>query len=102
MPPAPSTEPSAAPGPASRQAPRQKSISTYGSSYGLKHAVEDEIGHTYNGVFIAAALAEGFRMKPVGDGPNARFDVARSAWRPAEERQRERSASVSVITGLLP
>src|SRR4051794_2414457 len=31
-----------------------------GTSYGLKHVAEEDIGYITNGVFIAAAIAEGF------------------------------------------
>ncbi len=44
-----------------------------GSSYGLKHFAAREIGYVTNGIFIAAAIAEGFRYKE--DGPNAHFNI---------------------------
>jgi hypothetical protein len=46
-------------------------------SYGLKHMAEPDAGYTMNGVFIAAAIAEGFpvRRQP-GGSPNADIAVA--------------------------
>jgi hypothetical protein len=35
------------------------------SSYGLKHVAEWDIGYTTNGLFIAAAIAEGFPVKRI-------------------------------------
>jgi hypothetical protein len=45
------------------------------SSYGLKHIAEPDIGYVTNGIFIAAAIAEGFRI--YADGPNARFNIGK-------------------------
>jgi hypothetical protein len=53
-----------------------------GTSYGLKHIAERDIGYTTNGVFIAAALAEGFSVRRVGDSPNALFNISTKAWAP--------------------
>jgi hypothetical protein len=50
-----------------------------GTSYGLKHIAEFHIGYVANGVFIAAAVAEGFATERIG--PNARIKIAASAWR---------------------
>jgi hypothetical protein len=41
---------------------------------GLQHVAGDEIGYTTNGVFIAAAIAEGFRVQR--EGPNALFNMS--------------------------
>jgi len=64
-----------------------------GSSYGLKHVAEADIGYVTNGVFIAAAAAEGFivkRCRP--DSPNAWFNISSRArsigWRREAERER--------------
>ena len=53
----------------------------YGTSYGLKHVAEREIGYITNGVFIAAAIAEGFVVRRVKGTPNARIGISRAAWR---------------------
>ena len=48
------------------------------SSYGLKHVAEHDVGYATNGVFIAAAFAEGFQIQR--DGPNARINISLRAW----------------------
>mgnify|MGYP003639955324 CR=1 FL=1 len=56
-----------------------KTVRTNGSSsYGLKHLVEDEIGHYIsNGMFIAAALACGYKMQYKSNyGPNSFFGMS--------------------------
>ena len=46
-------------------------------SYGLKHKAEPDAGYTMNGVFIAAAIAEGFPVKRQPHGsPNADIAIA--------------------------
>ena len=78
-----------------------KKINQRGTSYGLKHHAEDEIGYVTNGVFIAAAVAEGFvvrRAGAYGDSPNAWFNISTEAWRHAgrlreEQRRRARIAA---------
>jgi hypothetical protein len=57
-----------------------------GTSYGLKHVAEEDIGYITNGVFIAAAIAEGFRVKRCSDNsPNGRLNISKAArgrgWR---------------------
>lgn len=56
-----------------------------GSSYGLKHAAEYEVGYVTNGMFIAAAVACGFRVKRIADSPNAHLNISttanNTAWR---------------------
>jgi hypothetical protein len=52
-----------------RQFSRLKASNRRGTSYGLKHFAEDDIGYVTNGVFIAAAIAEGFTVRRAG--PNA-------------------------------
>jgi len=55
---------------------QRKTVNFAGSSYGLKHTVERAIGHyVANGMFIASALACGFKMKR-WDGPNAFFAMS--------------------------
>ena len=50
------------------------------SSYGLKHVVEDIIHHyVSNGMFIAAALSCGYKMKYY-DGPNCYFAMSEKDW----------------------
>jgi hypothetical protein len=51
-----------------------------GSSYGLKHVVEREIGYITNGVFIAAAIAEDFNVKRIADSPDAWLNISSSVW----------------------
>jgi len=50
-----------------------------GSSYGLKHLAEHDIGYVTNGVFIAAALAEGFKLEVPRGSPNAWFNIGKRA-----------------------
>jgi hypothetical protein len=47
-----------------------------GTSYGIKHTAEREIGYITNGQFIAAAIAEGYEIKRDGDGPNAYISIS--------------------------
>lgn len=52
-----------------------------GTSYGLKHAAERRIGYITNGMFIAAALAEGFTVTRADSGsPNVWFNISSRAW----------------------
>ena len=63
-----------------------QTINTDGSSYHYKHVVESNIDHYIsNGMFIAAALACGFKMKH-WDGPNCCFATSKKSWKPFEER----------------
>jgi hypothetical protein len=50
-----------------------------GSSYGLKHRAQRDIGYVTNGVFIAAAYAEGFEVRRIENGPNALFNISTKA-----------------------
>jgi hypothetical protein len=61
-----------------RTKPRTVDINkSAGSSYGLKHVAEVDIGYTTNGVFIAAAMAEGFKVKRCyHDSPNAWINIS--------------------------
>lgn len=52
-----------------------------GSSYGLKHVAEHEIGYVTNGIFIAAAIASGFKVCPIPGSPNAWFNISKRARR---------------------
>jgi hypothetical protein len=61
---------------------KTKALNRRGSSYFLKHVAERDIGYLTNGVFIAAAIAEGFRVQRVGrDNANAWLNIASSALR---------------------
>jgi hypothetical protein len=67
-----------------------KALNRSGSSYGLKHVAGHDIGYVTNGVFIAAAIAEGFivrRIWSVNDtaNPNAWFNISSAAWRRREQ-----------------
>jgi hypothetical protein len=65
-----------------RLIPKRQTINRAGSSYGLKHQAEDYIGYVSNGMFIAAAIAEGFRVKRCDSGsPNAYFNISSLARR---------------------
>jgi hypothetical protein len=59
---------------------RTKAINRCGSSYGLKHVAARDIGYVTNGVFIAAAIAEGFIVRRIEYGPNALFNISSKAW----------------------
>jgi len=52
-----------------------------GGSHGLKHVAEKNVGYITNGVFIAAAIAEGFRAVRIGETPNAWFNISTTAWK---------------------
>jgi hypothetical protein len=55
----------------------RKTINPRRHSYGLKHDVERWAGgYVGNGAFIAAALAEGYRVRQVDRGPNAFFNMS--------------------------
>jgi hypothetical protein len=67
-----------------RRFPKRATLNTSGTSYGLKHAAEYAIGYTTNGVFIAAAVAEGFKIKLSHPGsPNVFLNISMKAWRRA-------------------
>jgi hypothetical protein len=57
-----------------------KVLNKRGTSYGLKHVAAHDIGYVTNGVFIAAAIAEGFTVERVG--PNAWLNISTKPWRP--------------------
>jgi hypothetical protein len=43
---------------------------------------ERDIDYVTNGVFIAAAIAEGFCVRRIsGNNPNARFNISSAAWK---------------------
>ena len=74
-----------------RQFSKTKTLNRRGSSYGLKHRAEHDIGYVTNGVFIAAALAEGFTVRLTDPGsPNAFFNISTEAWRHTERGREER------------
>jgi hypothetical protein len=59
-----------------------------GSSYGLKHVAAHEIGYVTNGVFIAAALAEGFDVRLTDPtSPNVWFNMSRRSVSLAHDRK---------------
>ena len=63
-----------------------QTINTDGSSYHYKHVVESYIDHYIsNGLFIAAALACGFKMK-YWSGPNCCFATSKKSWKPFEQK----------------
>ena len=64
-----------------------KALNKLGSSYGLKHVAERDIGYITNGVFIAAAIAEGFTVRRMDGSPNALFNISTKAWRREKERR---------------
>ena len=60
---------------------RRKTINSAGTSYGLKHIAQNDIGYSTNGVFIAAAVAEGFAFQRItGGSPNAFLSVSSKSW----------------------
>lgn len=64
-----------------RQFPKIQQPNHKGTSYGLKHVAEQTIGYCTNGVFIAAAVAEGFEVRPSRpNSPNACLNIATKAW----------------------
>jgi hypothetical protein len=72
-----------------RQFPKTKQLNKRAGSYSLKHVAEHDIGYVTNGVFIAAAIAEGFMVRRIWrwddtDNPNAWFNISRTAWRAVE------------------
>ena len=63
-----------------------QTINTDGSSYHYKHVVESYIDrYISNGMFIAAALACGFKMK-YWSGPNCCFATSKKSWKPFEQK----------------
>tara|TARA_R110002051_G_scaffold129100_1_gene202839 strand:+ start:176 stop:601 length:426 start_codon:yes stop_codon:yes gene_type:complete len=61
-----------------------KTMNTHGGSYYFKHVVEYAINHYIsNGMFIAAALACGYKMKRYR-GPNCQFATSKKSWVPFE------------------
>jgi hypothetical protein len=66
------------------QAKRQ-TINRIGTSYGLKHIAEHDIGYVTNGVFIAAAIAAGFQIERTERSwrvtPNAWLNISTRAFR---------------------
>jgi hypothetical protein len=63
-----------------RQFPKIKQVNRRVTSYGLKHVAEHDIGYVTNGVFIAAAIAEGFQVERAGGSPNAWLAISAKAW----------------------
>lgn len=68
-----------------------KALNRTGTSYGLKHCAQDDIGYVTNGCFIVAAIAEGFTVRCSQPGsPNALFNISTEAWRYVERGGRSR------------
>jgi hypothetical protein len=66
-----------------RQWSKTKGFCRHGSSYNVKHIAEPQVGYSTNGVFVAAALAEGFQIKAGKAWPtglNVRFNISARAW----------------------
>jgi hypothetical protein len=63
-----------------RQFDKRKTLCRRGTSYGLKHVASRTIGYVTNGVFIAAAIAEGFQTRRNNGGPNAFLNIPVRAW----------------------
>jgi hypothetical protein len=77
-----------------RKFSKTKAHNGRGDSYGLKHVAEIDIGYVTNGVFIAAALAEGFSVKRNYSGsPNARFNISSKALSRPDVFAAERAAA---------
>jgi hypothetical protein len=75
-----------------RQFGKLKAINRCGTSYGLKHCAEDDVGYVTNGCFIAAAIAEGFAVRRADfDSPNAWFNISTEAWRHVERERAKRA-----------
>jgi hypothetical protein len=60
-----------------------------GSSYTLKHMAEKEVELGYR-VFIAAAIARGFKTKRLDDGPNVWINISNRAVTEFDKREKER------------
>jgi hypothetical protein len=61
---------------------KRKTINRSGTSYGLTHVAERDVGYITNGAFIAAAVAEDFCVvREEGEGPNAWLNISTTAWR---------------------
>jgi hypothetical protein len=63
-----------------------------GSSYGLKHHAEKDIGYVTNGVFITAAIFCGFRYRV--DAPNVWFGMSSRSLKAKRERRALSESSV--------
>ena len=63
-----------------------------GSSYTLKHMAEKEVetGYLPNGIFIAAAIARGFKIRRPDDGPNVWINISNRARTEFDKREKER------------
>ena len=58
------------------QYPKQKAFNQIATSYGWKHKAERDCESYFpNGVFIAAAIAEGFKLQRVRGTPNALLNI---------------------------
>jgi hypothetical protein len=68
--------------------------SSAGSSYGIRHVAENTIGYVANGVFIAAAYAEGFRVRHIETSPHAWLNISKASI--ISERRNHENASLEV------
>ena len=50
------------------------------SSYWLKHVAGHDIGYVTSGPFVAAAIAEGYRVRRIGRTPNAELWLALNGY----------------------
>lgn len=57
-----------------------------GTSYGLKHVAEDEVGYVCNGAFIAAAVFCGFRYRVEPGSPNVLFNMSGKSIKAIRQR----------------
>lgn len=64
-----------------------KSFNLDSTSYGLKHRAEHDIGYIINGVFIAAALIAGYKVKTRDRSINVYFNMSKKAIRETYRRQ---------------
>jgi hypothetical protein len=67
---------------------KRKTINKSRTSYGLKHVAARDIGYITNGVFIAAAVAEDFRVVRIRESPNAWLNVESDRVRGSKRQER--------------
>ena len=77
-----------------RRQPRTKNVNRrVGTSYGIKHEAANEVGYIRNGIFIAAAIACGFKTERMGyNGPNAYFNISVRCYRDEQPKQKPHKA----------
>jgi hypothetical protein len=52
-----------------------------GTSYGLKHVAEHDIGYVNQRRLHSSAISEGFTVQQANNSPNAWFNISTKAWR---------------------